>query len=274
MDTYILKREYDSQGNRWSLKKAVFYSKGSQKGINYLNTFGDADAQDYSNKEITMLLAMFHVSMPALNYKHWFSAVLKYLFESSGKFMYIDPLEYKDYLRNLAKAFLFDNYLAKEVNKKDYYEIIFKNNAAMMNNENDINMEYLNKGTAVENFIFNYLDYLLWCKNPNDNFEFAFRSSVEHFYPQHPTGTNKPLDDVYLHNFGNLCLVSREQNSQYNNDMPMAKIQNYGATIKTNSMKLQIMAKLAEKDGDWNIKKIEAHGNKMQKILLEELLNL
>ncbi|WP_038307953.1 hypothetical protein, partial [Kingella kingae] len=45
-------------------------------------------------------------------------------------------------------------------------------------------------GIQIPNFIFNRLDYLLW-KNEKynqykDKFRFAFRTSVEHFFPENP----------------------------------------------------------------------------------------
>jgi hypothetical protein len=127
MDKFIIKREYDNLGNRWCLKKTLYYSRGTKNGINYLYTFGDADYQDDINKELIMLLAMFHVSMPTMNYKHWFSAVLNFLSKNADDNMNIDPWQYKEYLESLAKSFLFDNYLATEPTKKDYYEIILMN---------------------------------------------------------------------------------------------------------------------------------------------------
>lgn len=71
-------------------------------------------------------------------------------------------------------------------------------------------------GTIENNFVFNYLDYLLWKKQNTSNdiarrFEFTFRSSVEHFYPQHPIDDHPRMDEELLHAFGNLCLISHSK---------------------------------------------------------------
>ena len=69
-------------------------------------------------------------------------------------------------------------------------------------------------GHIENNFVFNFLDYLLWVTNRNQDkdrdmefcFEFTFRSSVEHFSPQHPMDGYKPVEQSALHSFGNLAL--------------------------------------------------------------------
>ena len=50
------------------------------------------------------------------------------------------------------------------------------------------------------------------------NFEYTFRSSVEHYYPQNPIeGKQSEIPQKWLHNFGNLCLISSSKNSKLNN---------------------------------------------------------
>ncbi|MRB24861.1 DUF1524 domain-containing protein, partial [Bacillus thuringiensis] len=41
------------------------------------------------------------------------------------------------------------------------------------------------------------------------DFEFKYRNSVEHFYPQNPNQAenHKRLEDEHLNNFGNLCIM-------------------------------------------------------------------
>ena len=73
-------------------------------------------------------------------------------------------------------------------------------------------------GHIENNFVFNFLDYLLWVRDRNSDkvagsFEFTFRSSVEHFSPQHPMDGYKPVEQSALHSFGNLCLISHSKNS-------------------------------------------------------------
>lgn len=209
-DKYILKREFTKDKDQWSLQRLKRYD-GSN--VNYVNTFGEDDTAEKETKEVLMALAMFHVSTPTQVYKHWLNAALKYVFEYES----ITANSYLQYLEGLARAFLFNRYLAEE--PEDYFRMIYTE----VGNPRAVNLVWarLNKGTDVENFIFNYLDFLLWkSKSPDyQNFEFAFRSSVEHYYPRKPLSTlpklAKGLDD-----FGNLRLISSSKNSRLSNNTP------------------------------------------------------
>ena len=108
---------------------------------------------------------------------------------------------------------LFDRYLVNGI-AEDYHTIIYKNKGILNTNPQYNN---LNNGTDVENFVFNYLDYLLW-KNDSlgaKEFQFTFRNSVEHYFPQNPKNEDHLKEDHELRggvdNFGNLCLVTRSK---------------------------------------------------------------
>lgn len=277
-DKYIIKREFAKGTDRWSLKQLKWYEQN--KNASYINTFGSGDNNDDENREILMLLSMFHVSNPTLVYKHWLNAALKYVFENENMIE-----GYKKYLEELAKAFLFDRFLAKE--PKDYFEIIYSNNG--QSKKSEIEYVKLNQGTNVENFIFNYLDYLLWQNYRNGkeyfkiesekpfedsrikDFEYTFRSSVEHFYPQHPIEGNPKIDEEWLNCFGNLCLISPSKNSRLSNYMPKAKKDHYQNSPTIDSIKQRVMMEYEEWDTNGgNCKnEIEEHGSKMKKILTE-----
>lgn len=242
-DKYIIKRELKS--DNWSLKQL----KLSEEKSNYKDSFSKNDSDDENdtdiNKKILMLLSMFHTSYPTLVYKNWLNDVLKYLYNEEN----IDAKNYQNELKKLAK--------------ERYNKI----------NENGENI--LNKGTSISHFIFNYLDYLLWeddCYkkyiNGNDNilqkiknFKFTFRSSVEHYYPQHPL-SGKTLDKEILDNFGNLCLISRSKNSKLSNNLPIAKKEHY-LNRDIDSIKQAIMMSYDE----WGKEKIMEHGEEMKKLL-------
>jgi hypothetical protein len=137
-----------------------------------------------------MLLSMFHVSFPSRTHKYWLHAVLKYLFKSQDKIL---ANNYVEFLEQLAKAFMLDRFLASDNSQKDYKEIIYENDCKPKNQLPD-KLDCLDKGTQVEHFIFNYLDYILWLNKNQYNqlqqyakeFKFTFRDSVEHFYPRNP----------------------------------------------------------------------------------------
>lgn len=283
-DKYVIKREFAKGSDHWSLKRLKWY-EGNK--VSYVNTFDadNAETNDGTNREILMLLSMFHVSNPTLVYKHWLNASLKFVIEYSGTNLAND---YKTYLENLARTFLNDRYLAK--NQKDFFEIIYTNEGKQKNFQTDIDTNKLNQGTAVENFIFNYLDYLLWqdyradknyfkikngqtfADNRVKDFEYTFRSSVEHYYPQHPIDENLILqgqDADWLDNFGNLCLISGSKNSRLSNFMPTAKKDYYTGSPTIDSIKQRIMMEYEHWDtnGTNNHNEIKEHSEKMTEIL-------
>jgi len=269
LDKYIIKRHIEQ--DQWSLQKLLRSKNKNTYSGYYANTFENEN----KNKQILMLLSMFHVSNPTLIYKHWLNASLKYLSEQED----ISADNYADYLEKLANAFLYDRYLAKE--PKDYFELIYTNHTTSKNTIDDLNKSLLNKGTQVENFIFNYLDYQLWKNerytkfiqgNTNakyKNFIFSFRSSVEHFYPQNPIENIEELDGEHLNNFGNLCLIARSQNSRLSNFTPKAKTDFYTKNRVKDSIKQGIMMSYEK----WEEHEINEHSELMKKLLLENCKN-
>jgi len=264
-DNYIIKRDYsqNSEDGEWSLKKLK-----QESSAQYSNSFGDEN-NEQSNKQLIMLLSMFHVSNPSQIYKHWLTAVLNYLNKQSID--QVSSKEYINYLEKLAKLFLMNGYLSNL--ETNYTDIIFNEQLCI---NQDINLDLLNRGTNVENFIFNYLDYLLWKEDTsrvdNDkkfkNFQFTFKSSVEHVYPQHPKDGQKRLQDEskeidYLNSFGNLCLISASKNSALSNYQPIAKKDHYNKS-GYDSNKQQLMMVNADK---WWIDTIQEHQREMIKIL-------
>ena len=286
-DKYIIKREFTKGTDHWSLKCL----KQNERGSYYINTFGNEDINEGENRDILMLLSMFHVSTPTLVYKHWLNAALKYVFDFEEKS--IEAKDYKKYLEDLAKAFVFDRFLSNE--PKNYFEIIYENNGISKNTT--ILKEKLDKGTGVENFIFNYLDYLLWedykkgkgnriyFKDENEfgeiedskieKFEYTFRSSVEHYYPQHPINGSF-IAENWLNNFGNLCLIDSSKNSRLSNYMPTAKKEHYVKSKTIDSIKQRIMMEYdswsTEYEDDNKIE-IKRHSEKMKELLFAKFIN-
>jgi hypothetical protein len=257
-DSYIIKR--DNNKEHWNLLKLNNHNNNAS----YINTFG-SDEDENINKDIVMLLAMFHVSFPTLIYKNWFNAVLRYVYQKNDAKITVS--EYKIFLENLAKAFVFDRFLA--INPIEYDDIIYTN--ACISKNDDIEESKLDRGTNVENFVFNYLDYLLWNKNKTEyrTFEFIFRSSVEHYYPQHPIEGNISLAQEVLDKFGNLCLISSSINSKLSNYMPAAKKDHYNRNPIIESIKQRLMMKY----DTWGEIEINKHGKEMKNIILDKDLS-
>lgn len=269
-DKYIIKREFIANTDRWALKSLKWYSSGNVKNAaKYVNTFGEEqnEAFDNENRRILMLLSMFHVSIPSMSYKYWLYAALRYVYNQAE----VDSTKYIAYLEHIAKSFVFDNYLART--EIDYYQMININVHSIDRSFDQLDEEKLRYGNLRNNLVFNFIDYLLWLEKRDSDakikqYEFTFRSSVEHYYPQNPLNDAPKLDSVYLHSIGNLSLISHEKNSRMNNYLPIAKKNQYSQTDSIDSIKQYLMMQ----ESDWNIKQIEEH-KKQIVVLLKQNLN-
>lgn len=250
-DHYIIKRK--EVGEAWSLKTKL----KKDKTYSYNNSFNDND-----NNKIIMLLSMFHVSFPTQTHKNWLSEALSFLYEKV-----VDNEEEK-------------------ISAKDYMEELEKLARSSFQERFNNAEDNLHQGTQVKNYIFNYLDYLLWerlerkgdtellesfkgkgqktyIKEKWKKFKFTFRSSVEHYYPQNPINKRDKLDEEDLNHFGNLCLISSSQNSKLSNYMPDAKKEHYTESTTIESLKQTLMMSYDE----WKEEQIKDHGEKMLRIL-------
>jgi hypothetical protein len=148
--------------------------------------------------------------------------------------------------------------------------MIFENLEPITREEKDINWDKLRYGEIANNFIFNFTDYLIWQRDkanrePIRNYEFTFRSSVEHFYPQHPFSAGvKPLNPKELHSFGNLCLISHEKNSRLSNFSAESKKKEfYAKGLAIDSPKQYLMML----ESHWGVDQINAHNEAMIALL-------
>ncbi|MBK7573358.1 MAG: DUF262 domain-containing protein [Bacteroidetes bacterium] len=273
-DKYIIKREFTANTDRWSLKSLKWYSSGKTKnGVKYVNSFGTEEGEsfDSDNRKVLMLLSMFHTSIPSMSYKYWLNASLYYLF---NQFEVISK-DYISYLEHIVKSFVFDNYLARE--PRNYFELIYENEKPLNRTINQLNLDKLRYGNISNNLVFNFVDYLLWLKykdNEKDNrvktFEYKFRSSVEHFYPQHAIG-GREISEQALHSFGNLCLISHSDNSKYSNYLPDAKSTHYNNKEDIDSIKQFLMIKQCLATRNWFEPEINKHNQAMIDLLIENL---
>lgn len=159
----------------------------------------------------------------------------------------------------------------------------------------------LDGGTGVPHLVLNALDYLLWrraVEQPGEIDELAprgedgtspagglpawadtatfsvGRTSIEHFYPQHPDPDTAPPDagegvapeDRDL--LGNLALMSTSSNSRFSNLLPAAKIAQAERTMGAQSLKLRLMAAIAGSEGTgWNGDAVRDHSERMKRVL-------
>ena len=269
LDHYVLKREFLGVKDHWSLKRCKWRDADYGEGrVSYVNTFckdGDEEADDGINRQILMLLSAFHVSTPTMAYKYWLNAALNHLF-GKGEIREIQADVYLKHLESAAKAFVFDRFLSVGEGA-DYYEMIHLRDCRCHSKPGSLTPDHaklrLSFGKIENNLVFNFLDYLLWVKHREENavvrnWEFTFRSSVEHFYPQTPMDGLPNLSDEILHGFGNLCLISHTKNSRLSNFTPKAKKDLYpGGTF--DSIKQRLMMDKPE----WNTDAILRHQKEM-----------
>ena len=270
-DRYVIKREKHNGTESWSLKTIQKYDKNK---VGYVNTFSD-EGEDA--KAVQLLEAMFHVSAPTQIYKHWLNALL-YALEIRKKQICASFL--RDELYNLACSFMLDIYLAKE--KTTFEDIVYHQEGKPAHDLNNIDWGRIDQGCSVHNFIFNFYDFITWQNAPQKypKFDFSYRTAVEHFYPQKPMKGYPVLNDDVLHSFGNLCLISSSMNSKFSNNMPKAKLANFGLDEEVRnglSLKLLEMMDVVKVKGDWSENEIKVFNEeamrKLSSVFQEALSN-
>ncbi|MFW1995524.1 DUF262 domain-containing protein [Acinetobacter guillouiae] len=256
-DQYIVKRDYSTDHDDWSIKKLKRYENSGS----YVNTL-DADSSEITQK-ILLLMTAFHVSTPTLSYKYWLNGALYWLYQDKDK----SVSDYFIALQHLARKFIFQRYLNEK--QIDYFDLIYGNQTI---DDFKIDQFKLSFGSIENNFVFNYLDFLIYCdaENSNDkvikNFKFTQRSSVEHFYAQQVEVVDDKLDDKILHSLGNLCLISSSKNSSIGNRLPSAKRDYFMHEInkgKIDTLKLYRMIQMLEEEKVWKKEQIEKHEKAM-----------
>lgn len=236
-DRMIIKREYEGKTlneGRWSLQRVQRYGKRRNYTADYVHMLKESE-----NKQLKVLQSALRVTYTSPKAMHWITLVLKSILNENK--------EESDIIQ------LLEDYCRESVRKSDY-----KNK----------------RGFQIEHIVFNYLDYLLYRDGYEDeqkqvidklsNWEFQFRNSIEHFYPQHPLNGDVWDEHGELNSFGNLALISLSGNSKFSNRIPeeKAKVEH----IVNQSLKLEIMAHITKKSG-WNKGKVKCHCDEMITII-------
>lgn len=247
-DKYIVKREYanDDLDGKWSIKNLHQSTSNNSKKAYYKNTqFEESD--NNKNKTNVMIQSALRVSYTSPKIMHWITKLLIWL--SSEKTENI--VVFNEIAENIAIDAI----------KNNFFDVC-DNNVFKM-------------GVSTPHIVFNFLDYLLWSEDTKkyEDFNFEFRNSVEHWYPQHPSkGTFDSWDDV--DSFGNLCIIQRNLNSKFSNMPPEAKNSTYEKMIKKGSLKLRIMSRIMSENNlnndDWKTSACGEHEKAMIKILKEK----
>lgn len=251
-DNYIVRNSNTDSSSRnkdeWFLQKGTYYEyqpNGKAKE-HYIveerftkNTFSDSEI----NQNIILLQSMFAVTFTANRDSRWLYEILQFLFNrieelNQAKF----AGSFKNFLEKMAVRYAEERLFTEDKSIKTYGEIPV--------------------------YAFNFVDYVLW-KNREElkkdydikfeDFKFAYRRSIEHWYPQHPNSDEivEKMDDKFLHSFGNLCIITDSQNSKFGNLVPSAKYKQWEGIFNRQSLKLQMMAEItSKKDSGWSPEQI------------------
>lgn len=235
-DKYIVKREFANENadGEWSLKSLYVSGQQSKKKPYYRNSrfvrSGEWDrTNDWRNKTNIMLQSALRVSYTSPKVMHWITQLLLWLSVDDYKHICDDDMAgFETIIEDIAKKAVREN----------FFERCKDGSYAM--------------GVNTPHIVFNYLDYLIWNtdRKKYDNFDFEFRNSVEHWYPQNPSeGTFEQWKEG-VDQFGNLCIIQRNVNSKFSNMSPEAKKSTFKEMIAKGSLKLRIMSELTERQGD------------------------
>ncbi len=243
-DKFIIKREFtgeDKEGE-WSLKELHTSGQASKKKAYYSNTKLKNEKEWETtfaprNKECLMIQSALRVSYTSPKVMHWITELILWLFENDEVALLTNEAE------DIAALATKENFL----DGKDY-----------------------KLGVSTPHIVFNFLDYLLWKKNKSkySDFEFEFRNSVEHWYPQNPSdGSFDSWDDKDT--FGNLCIISRNVNSKFSNLSPESKMKTYEKMVRKGSLKLRVMGEIIQNSSneDWINTLCQKHEDNMINIL-------
>ena len=253
-DNYIVRNSNTDSSSRnkdeWFLQKGTYYEyqpNGKAKE-HYIveerftkNTFSDSEI----NQNIILLQSMFAVTFTANRDSRWLYEILQFLFNHIEELNQTEFASlFKDFLEKMAVRYAEERLFTEDKSIKKY--------------------------GAIPVYAFNFVDYVLW-KNREElkkdydiefkDFKFAYRRSVEHWYPQNPNGHDgeSQLPAEFLHSFGNLCIVTDIQNSRFGNSYPEAKLEQWEreGIFHRQSLKLQMMAKITSKKNRWDIDEIQ-----------------
>ena len=242
-DTLIVKNVQLENETEWQIKRGQYETyQRNEIRINYQkNTF------DNLNKNIILLQSMFAVTFTANRDSRWLYEILQFLFNHIEELNQTEfASQFKDFLEKMAVRYAEERLFTEDKSIKKYGEIPV--------------------------YAFNFVDYVLWknreelkkeYKDINfDHFKFAYRRSIEHWYPQNPNGHDgeRQLPAEFLHSFGNLCIITDSQNSRFGNSYPEAKLEQWEreGIFHRQSLKLQMMAKITSKKNRWDICEIQS----------------
>ena len=235
------------QENDWFLQKVYRNDYNNKaRGDLFVQYYYDKNSFEKFNDDILMLQSMFAVTFTANRDSRWLYEILQFLFNHIEELNQTEFASlFKDFLEKMAVRYAEERLFTEDKSIKKY--------------------------GAIPVYAFNFVDYVLW-KNREElkkdydiefkDFKFAYRRSIEHWYPQNPNGHDgeSQLPAEFLHSFGNLCIITDSQNSRFGNSYPEAKLEQWEreGIFHRQSLKLQMMAKITSKKNRWDIGEIQS----------------
>ena len=237
-DTLIVKNAQLENETEWQIKCGQYetYQRNENGGWKYVRINFQKNTFDNLNKNIILLQSMFAVTFTANRDSRWLYEILQFLFNHIEELNQTEfASQFKDFLEKMAVRYAEERLFTEDKSIKKY--------------------------GAIPVYAFNFVDYVLWKNRAElekeykdikfDNFKFAYRRSIEHWFPQNPNGHDgeSQLPAEFLHSFGNLCIITDSQNSKFGNSYPESKLTQWKREdiFKRQSLKLQIMAAITEK---------------------------
>lgn len=240
-DTSVIKREYaknHKDEGKWTLNKLI--SKEDETRNNAKKPYYDTPSFTENQSEILTLQSALRVTYTSPKTMHWISKALT------------NPSDIQNVLEKYACEKL----------KKSKFHIV--------------------KGFGFDRIVFTYSDYLLYRDRNKidfmkdldlDNYQFMFRTSIEHFYPQNPLNGKswKDLEDNPLNSFGNLALLTVSANSKFTNMNPSSKIKEHDEIISQSPKLMRMKQLMIENNNEWTPEIVFKHEDEMFTRLDQEM---
>lgn len=282
MDTYVIRTQTTPAGDddeNWVLHRAFRYQRrGTEKQqLSARSTFasGQGDTrvsgtdEEPLDKQVRLLQSMFQVTDTRRASKYFLFQILSWLHKQSD----VDAADPPPKQRTPAEV--------------EGAKLVAHLEEMARERLSTIDPTAIDTGTQVPNFVFNVLDYALWkmgtgrqgglhqlrsetateLERVAAGFRFQYRTSVEHFDPRNPSVEqgHKQLDKDQVDRFGNLCIMTRAENSRRGNLAPLAKANQFKSVDQ--SLKFQLMAEFALRKQEWGEPQIQKHQEEMLRVL-------
>ena len=279
-DRFIVKSTADAKDSDDGRKWVMIKPKKEGDNWYFVSSFGNENGE-----LLVKAVSMLQVTFSNRVYKTWLYDVLSCLYdkcrlkdadasENANIFNNVDVRDYLGVLHDWMSKYYhdwmskyYDDNSPKWMRKCDddnSPKITLLEKGAMPSEENSYS-----PGTSVPHFLLNFIDYLYYCENLNNqqknlnDFEFKYWNSVEHHLAQ-----NKADEAAkqYVDNLGNLYLISNNANSRLSDRVVQEKVEFY-ADKNMGPNRQVIYAMTRNNNFKWGGELIAEHYNEIATLL-------